>query len=234
MLEGPVSECTHRRFLARHGRMPKLRSPRRRPKRRRRSRRLTERPIDPEKHRSRGPGARAQLCGALIEQGRFDEAYMLLGSDAEAAKAFDSAIYGHIRRSHRDRRRLAIRRGGRVDLCDRVPLTFYGKERRQLPRAGRRQSLRRVNDVPGSTDAQRRWHIERIDWKRAVSCRELGGGVLIVGGGAVVAVVLRRGTSEIVGEPDDSGGPQQGPPTVLENRCSCASGSCARLWRQRL
>jgi hypothetical protein len=24
--------------------------------------------------------------------------------------------------------------------------------------------LRRVNDVPGSTEAQRRWHIERIDW----------------------------------------------------------------------
>jgi hypothetical protein len=23
--------------------------------------------------------------------------------------------------------------------------------------------LRRVNDVPGSTEAQRRWHIERID-----------------------------------------------------------------------
>jgi hypothetical protein len=25
--------------------------------------------------------------------------------------------------------------------------------------------LRRVNDVPGSTEPQRRWHIERIDWK---------------------------------------------------------------------
>jgi hypothetical protein len=24
--------------------------------------------------------------------------------------------------------------------------------------------VRRVNDVPGSTEAQRRWHIERIDW----------------------------------------------------------------------
>jgi hypothetical protein len=23
--------------------------------------------------------------------------------------------------------------------------------------------VRRVNDVPGSTEAQRRWHIERID-----------------------------------------------------------------------
>jgi hypothetical protein len=25
--------------------------------------------------------------------------------------------------------------------------------------------LRRVNDVPGSTEAQRHWHIERIEWK---------------------------------------------------------------------
>ena len=27
--------------------------------------------------------------------------------------------------------------------------------------------VRRVNDVPGSTEAQRHWHIERIDWKEA-------------------------------------------------------------------
>jgi len=27
--------------------------------------------------------------------------------------------------------------------------------------------LRRVNDVPGSTERQRRWHIERIEWKAA-------------------------------------------------------------------
>ena len=28
--------------------------------------------------------------------------------------------------------------------------------------------LRRVNDVPGSTEAQRHWHIERIDSYRAL------------------------------------------------------------------
>jgi hypothetical protein len=27
--------------------------------------------------------------------------------------------------------------------------------------------LRRVNDVPGSTEAQRRWHIERIELNAA-------------------------------------------------------------------
>jgi hypothetical protein len=28
-------------------------------------------------------------------------------------------------------------------------------------------NLGRVNDVPGSTAAQRRWHISSIDWKNA-------------------------------------------------------------------
>ena len=47
-----------------------------------------------------------------------------------------------------------------------MPVTFYG----DLNGGGtiRRPAnivLRRVNDVPGSTEAQRRWHIERIDWK---------------------------------------------------------------------
>ena len=31
--------------------------------------------------------------------------------------------------------------------------------------------LRRVNDVPGSTEAQRRWHIERIEWKTRARAR---------------------------------------------------------------
>lgn len=38
-----------------------------------------------------------------------------------------------------------------------VPATFGGR--------GADIILRRVNDVPGSTESQRRWHIERIDWK---------------------------------------------------------------------
>src|SRR4051794_29100900 len=44
-----------------------------------------------------------------------------------------------------------------------------------------------------------------------------GDRILIVGGRAVVGVVLRRRSREIISEPDDAGGPQQGPPAVLEN-----------------
>jgi hypothetical protein len=47
-----------------------------------------------------------------------------------------------------------------------VPVTFYGKDVNGAEfRRPADVVLRRANDVPGSTDAQRRWHIERIDWK---------------------------------------------------------------------
>jgi hypothetical protein len=47
-----------------------------------------------------------------------------------------------------------------------VPVSFYGKDQNAAKfRRPAEVILRRVNDVPGSTEAQRRWHIERIDWK---------------------------------------------------------------------
>ena len=46
-----------------------------------------------------------------------------------------------------------------------MPVIFYGDCTSGQPfRRSADVILRRVNDVPGSTDAQRRWHIERIDW----------------------------------------------------------------------
>jgi hypothetical protein len=45
-----------------------------------------------------------------------------------------------------------------------VPIVLYGTlDGKKLHRSGN-VILRRVNDVPGSTEAQRRWHIERIEW----------------------------------------------------------------------
>jgi hypothetical protein len=45
-------------------------------------------------------------------------------------------------------------------------VTFYGKKNGSGDyRRTATVTVRRVNDVPGSTEAQRRWHIERIDWK---------------------------------------------------------------------
>jgi len=47
-----------------------------------------------------------------------------------------------------------------------VPVVFYGQSRKgQALRLPASITLRRVNDVPGSTERQRQWHIERIEWK---------------------------------------------------------------------
>jgi hypothetical protein len=49
-----------------------------------------------------------------------------------------------------------------------MPVIYYGDAKDGQPfRRSAEVILRRVNDVPGSTEAQRRWHIERIDWKDA-------------------------------------------------------------------
>jgi hypothetical protein len=45
-------------------------------------------------------------------------------------------------------------------------VTFYGKDQNSAEfRRNADVVLRRVNDVPGSTEVQRRWHIERVEWK---------------------------------------------------------------------
>jgi hypothetical protein len=46
-----------------------------------------------------------------------------------------------------------------------VPLTVSGDIDGKRVDQSATAIMRRVNDVSGSTEAQRRWHIERIDWK---------------------------------------------------------------------
>ena len=48
---------------------------------------------------------------------------------------------------------------------DQGLVDFYGKQGGKDFRGAADIILRRVNDVPGSTEEQRRWHIERIDLK---------------------------------------------------------------------
>jgi hypothetical protein len=107
-----------------------------------------------------------QHYGALIEQGRWSESWKLW-SDAQAAKAFD--------RNWRDDAEVHMEIGKPGDMEGAagssyvsVPAIFYGKTNAgQAFRRGATVILRRVNDVPGSTEAQRRWHIERVEWKAA-------------------------------------------------------------------
>ena len=141
--------------------------------------RRAERPDRPEEHRSRRPGRpelwRADRAEAL------DEADAALGRRAGAARfavrsgalspksTWRSAISGD-RKAPRGRSMLPM------------PVIFYGE-----PRTGSRSGARPTSSCagstmfPGSTDAQRRWHIERIDWA------------------SVDAVPVRRRTSAVVG-----------------------------------
>ena len=94
----------------------------------------------------------------LINSGRLNDAYMLFGSNAPSRAEFDRQIAGftHVRRGA-----AGDQEGAAGSIYVSIPLTFTGAGGKQ-----RRANviLRRVNDVPGSTEAQRHWHIERLDW----------------------------------------------------------------------
>jgi hypothetical protein len=111
-------------------------------------------------------GQVVQHYGALVEQQRWAEAARLWG-DRAAAEAFALQLRGHPD-VHVEIGNLGAPEGGAGSIYVTMPVAFYGND--PSGRAYRRSAeivLRRVNDVPGSTEAQRRWHIERIDWKAA-------------------------------------------------------------------
>jgi hypothetical protein len=114
-------------------------------------------PIDPKSVEAAGQVV--QHYGALIEQKRFDEATKLWG-DAQAATAFAKALPPS---THLEIGELGDTEGAAGSIYTTVPVVFYGDTFRRRGDI----ILRRVNDVPGSTAEQRRWHIERIEWKDA-------------------------------------------------------------------
>jgi hypothetical protein len=121
-------------------------------------------PIDPKS--AEAAGQVVQHYGALIEQGRWTESWTLWSS-ADAAKRFDRN-WREASEVHIEIGKPGETEGAAGSIYATVPVIFYG---RQIAGGdfGRAASvvLRRVNDVPGSTEAQRRWHIERIDLESA-------------------------------------------------------------------
>jgi hypothetical protein len=120
-------------------------------------------PIDPKS--AEAAGQVVQHYGALIEQGRWTESRAYWGS-AEAAKAFERNFraYADV---HLEIGDLGETEGAAGSIYVTEPVTFYGRKNGGGDyRRGADVILRRVNDVPGSTEAQRRWHIERIDLAR--------------------------------------------------------------------
>ena len=118
-------------------------------------------PIDPKSVEAAGQVV--QQYGALIEQGRWT-ASRDLWSNADAAKLFERNFrtYADV---HVEIGDLGEPEGAAGSIYVTEPVTFYGQKNQggEYRRAAE-VTLRRVNDVPGSTDAERRWHIERIEW----------------------------------------------------------------------
>lgn len=99
----------------------------------------------------------------LLNQRRFNEAYMLLGAAAPPRADFDSALsrYSDLKVSVGNP---GDQEGAAGSIYLSVPLSVSGISDGKHVSRSATAILRRVNDVPGSTEAQRHWHIERIDW----------------------------------------------------------------------
>jgi len=119
-------------------------------------------PIDPKS--AEAAGQVVQKYGALIEQRRIAEAAKLWGS-ADSASDFAVQLKRYPE-AHLQIGKPGDMEGAAGSSYVTVPVVFYGKDQndKDFHRAAD-VILRRVNDVPGSTEAQRRWHIERIEWK---------------------------------------------------------------------
>jgi hypothetical protein len=123
-------------------------------------------PIDPKG--AEGAGQVLQSFGALIEQKRFGEARKLWAGGAPQSQMSDSefaAQYRAYSEAHLQSGAPGDIEGAAGSLYIDIPVVLYGRmaNGRQFSRSGT-ATLRRVNDVPGSTEEQRLWHIASIDF----------------------------------------------------------------------
>ena len=102
----------------------------------------------------------------LLNDRKFDEAYMLLGPNAPPRSSFDSA-WTQTQDLHVTPGNAGDQEGAAGSIYLSVPLTVSGTQSGKRVNRSATAILRRVNDVPGSSEAQRHWHIERIDWGNA-------------------------------------------------------------------
>jgi hypothetical protein len=118
-------------------------------------------PIDPKS--TEAAGQVVQTYGALMEQRRWSEANALWGDGTAAAKfQTELSAYSEV---HLEIGNPGETEGAAGSIYVMMPVFFYGDAKDGQPfRRSADIVLRRVNDVPGSTEAQRRWHIERVDW----------------------------------------------------------------------
>ena len=99
---------------------------------------------------------------SLLEQGRYRSALRLRGGDMPLA-TFVRAFRPY-RRYHGSVGRPGQVEGAAGSLYVELPVRVSGRLRSGRPFSQRgTMILRRVNDVPGATAAQLRWHVYRLD-----------------------------------------------------------------------
>jgi hypothetical protein len=88
---------------------------------------------------------------------------MLLGSNGPPRPEFDRN-FTRFSDLEVTQGRAGSQEGAAGSIYLSVPLTVSGTAEGKHVERSANAVVRRVNDVPGSTESQRRWHIERIDW----------------------------------------------------------------------
>ena len=104
-----------------------------------------------------------QTYQGLLEAGRYGEAWRLWADDGRASGMSEADFAASFRRYREYHARVGAPgeiEGAAGSLYVEVPVQVYGRlgDGRPFNMLGP-MTLRRVNDVPGSTPAQRRWHI---------------------------------------------------------------------------
>src|SRR5262249_47193417 len=110
-------------------------------------------PIDPKSVEAAGQVV--QHYGALIERAHWLKAERLWG-DLNLARAFATELPSQFSEVHLEIGDFGETEGAAGSIYTTMPVTFYGKSRRDSPvRKPASIILRRVNDVPGSSEAER-------------------------------------------------------------------------------
>ena len=122
-------------------------------------------PIDPKS--AEGAGQVMQLFGGLLEQRKFADAYKLWSDNGRSSGMTETqfvAAYSKYSQIHSEVGKPGDREGAAGSIYIDVPFRLYGKVKSggAFNMAGT-VTLRRVNDVPGSSEEQRRWHIYKSD-----------------------------------------------------------------------
>ena len=124
-------------------------------------------PIDSKS--AEAAGQVLQTYGALLEERKFGQAWVMWGGGGDTngmTRNQFSAAYAKYRDIHAEVGKPGDTEGAAGSIYVEVPFRLYGT----LKTGGRFNlvgpvTLRRVNDVDGSTAAQRRWHIASIALK---------------------------------------------------------------------